>query len=273
MNSKEKIWIQSKMPETNVNRLARNIENAQKVVESLNAQIRRKYFSRNSASMTENGRKLLKQREEIIQKITNMNAKLKTMNREALQVQLRKINNRRKNLDENLNKAMEGYGFAKRNLIQKAFREYAHWSVNDPKKRANKFRNLEAKLKNLPTTGGIRNVYFKKIAPIALQYARIGMNENALKKAVELRKRHLAREKPARNKLRSIIKQKVLPPIKENINYGPYGRETLNAMRRFPGFKEKTLEEYAMVVRQRNRLQRELANLRRSIKRNNNNRN
>jgi hypothetical protein len=260
------------MPETNVNRLALNIENAQKLVENLNTEIRRKYFSRHSASMTENGRKLVKQREDAIQKITNMNSKLKTMNQGALQVQLRKIENQRKNLNKNLNKAMEGYGFGKRSLIENVFKEYAHWSVNDPKKRANKIRNLEAKIDGLPSATNY-NKYKKAIAPIALQYARIGMNENALKKAVELRKRHLAREKPARNKLRSIIKQKVLPPIKENINYGPYGRETLNAMRRFPGFKEKTLEEYAMVVRQRNRLQRELANLRRSIKRNNNNRN
>ena len=274
------------MPATNVNRLVREIEETSANAKKLyNEHQNKAYKFGSTQERNASWSRYLK----AVKKTTNLKNKLKTMNQNALQVQLAKINNIRKNLNKNLNKAMEGYGFGKRNLIQNAFREYAYWNTyKTPNRNANlntnnkvwtkelrakKMKILEAKLKNLPTTGGIRNVYFKKIAPIALQYARIGMNENALKKAVELRKRHLAREKPARNKLRSIIKQKVLPPIKENINYGPYGRETLNAMRRFPGFKEKTLEEYAMVVRQRNRLQRELANLRRSIKRNNNNRN
>jgi hypothetical protein len=278
---------EGEMPATNVNRFVREIEEAAANAKKLYNEHQNK--AHRFGSMQERNYSWARYL-KAAKKTTNLKNKLKTMNQNALQVQLAKINNIRKNLNKNLNKAMEGYGFGKRNLIQNAFRNYAHWNTyKTPNRNANlqtqnkiwtkelrakKMKILEAKLKNLPTNG-IRNEYFKKIAPIALQYARLKINENALKNAVELRKKHLAREKPARNKLRSIIKQKVLPPIKENINYAPYGRETLNAMRRFPGFKEKTLEEYAMVVRQRNRLQRELENLRRSIKlkRNNNNRN
>lgn len=266
------------MPVTSVNRLARNIENAQKLVENLNTEIRRKYFSRHSASMTENGRKLVKQREDAIQKITNMNSKLKSMNQGVLQVQLRKIENKRENIRKNLNKIMEGYGNGKNELIQKVFREYSHWYLNDPKKQANKIRNLEAQIERLPTATNY-NRRKKAVAKLAIQQAKIGINERALKNAVNLRKKHISREKPARNKLRSIVKQRVL---QNNIKLGPSGTLTLEPRRRFPGFKEPTLEEYARekrkvdrLERERNRLQGELENLRRSIKRkrNNNNRN
>ena len=255
----EKIWTQNKMPETNVNRLARNIENAQKLVENINTEIRRKYYSRYNASMSANGRKLVKQREEAIQKIMNMNSKLKTMNKNAIQVQLAKIENRRKNLKKNLNKATEGYGFGKRNIIENVFREYAHGPNN--------IKILENRIKGLPNAT-MYNKYKKAIAPIALKFARVRRNENALKKALALRKKHIGPEKPARNRFRSIVAQKVLPPIVQNINYVPYGRKTLNAMRRFPGYKEPSLENYARARREINRLQRELKR-----KRNNNNRN
>ena len=247
------------MPETNVNRLARNIENAQKLVENINTEIRRKYYSRHSASMSANGRKLVKQREEAIQKIMNMNSKLKTMNKNAIQVQLAKIENRRKNLKKNLNKATEGYGFGKRNIIENVFREYAHGPNN--------IKILENRIKGLPNAT-MYNKYKKAIAPIALKFARVRRNESALKKALALRKKHIGPEKPARNRFRSIVAQKVLPPIVQNINYVPYGRKTLNAMRRFPGYKEPSLENYARARREINRLQRELKR-----KRNNNNRN
>ena len=261
------------MPETNVNRLAREIEeaaaNAKKLYNEHHAP--RMYGWPSLAAQTASWNRYQK----ALQKVKNMTERLKTMNKNALQVQLAKIANQRKNLNKNLNKAMEGYGFGERNLIENVFREYAHWTVNnDPKKRANKIRNLTAKIERLPNAT-MYNKYKKAIAPIALKFARVRMNENALQKAVALRKKHIGPEKPARNRFRSIVAQKVLPPIIQNINYAPYGRKTLNAMRRFPGYKEPSLENYARARREINRLQRELENLRQTLKRkrNNNNRN
>jgi len=261
----EKIWVQNKMPETNVNRLAREIEeasaNAKKLYNEHHAP--RMYGWPSLAAQTASWNRYLKAHK----RARNMIEKLKTMNQNAFQVQLAKIENQRKNLNKNLNKAMEGYGFGNRNLIENVFREYAHWNVNDPKKRANKIRNLTAKIEGLPNAT-IYNKYKKAIAPIALKFARVRRNENALKKAVAMRKKHIGPEKPARNRFRSIVAQKVLPPIVQNINYAPYGRKTLSPMRRFPGYKDPTLEEYARARREINRLQRELKR-----KRNNNNRN
>ena len=252
------------MPETNVNRLAREIEeaaaNAKKLYNEHHAP--RMYGWPSLAARNASWNRY----EKALQKVKNMTERLKTMNQNAFQVQLAKIENQRKNLNKNLNKAMEGYGFGNRNLIENVFREYAHWNVNDPKKRANKIRNLEAKIEGLPNVT-MYNKYKKAIAPIALKFARVRRNENALKKAVALRKKHIGPEKPARNRFRSLVAQKVLPPIVQNINYAPYGRKTLNAMRRFPGYKEPSLENYARARREINRLQR---NLKR--KRNNNNR-
>ena len=261
------------MPETNVNRLAREIEeasaNAKKLYNEHHAP--RMYGWPSLAARNASWNRYLKAHK----RARNMIEKLKTMNQNAFQVQLAKIENQRKNLNKNLNKAMEGYGFGNRNLIENVFREYAHWTVNnDPKKIANKIRNLEAKIEGLPNAT-IYNKYKKAIAPIALKFARVRMNENALQKAVALRKKHIGPEKPARNRFRSIVAQKVLPPIVQNINYAPYGRKTLNAMRRFPGYKDPSLENYARARREINRLQRELENLRQTLKRkrNNNNRN
>ena len=131
------------MPETNVNRLAREIEeasaNAKKLYNEHHAP--RMYGWPSLAARTASWNRY----EKALQKVKNMTERLKTMNKNALQVQLAKIENQRKNLNKNLNKAMEGYGFGERNLIKNVFREYAHWTVNnDPKKRANKFRNLTA---------------------------------------------------------------------------------------------------------------------------------
>lgn len=253
---------EQEMPVTNVNRLAREIEEASAHAKKLynEHQAPRMYGWPSLAAQTASWNRYQK----ALQKVKNMTEKLKTMNKNALQVQLAKIENQRKNLNKNLNKAMEGYGFGNRNLIQNVFREYAHWNVNDPKKRANKFRNLEAKIERLPNAT-IYNKYKKAIAPIALKFARVRMNENALQKAVALRKKH---EKPARNRFRSIVAEKVLPPIVENINYAPYGRKTLNAMRRFPGYKEPSLENYARARREINRLQRNLKRKRNNNKRN-----
>ena len=260
------------MPATNVNRLAREIEeaaaNAKKLYNEHHAP--RMYGWPSLAARNASWNRY----EKALQKVKNMTERLKTMNQNAFQVQLAKIENQRKNLNKNLNKAMEGYGFGKRNIIENVFREYAHWTVNDPKKIANKIRNLEAKIEGLPNAT-IYNKYKKAIAPIALKFARVRRNENALKKALALRKKHIGPEKPARNRFRSIVAQKVLPPIIENINLAPMGRKTLNAMRRFPGFKNPTLEEYAREKRKVDRLEREVENLRRALKRkrNNNSRN
>lgn len=256
------------MPVTNVNRLAREIEEASAHAKKLynEHQAPRMYGWPSLAAQTASWDRYQK----ALQKVKNMTEKLKTMNKNALQVQLAKIENQRKNLNKNLNKAMEGYGFGNRNLIQNVFREYAHWNVNDPKKRANKFRNLEAKIERLPNAT-IYNKYKKAIAPIALKFARVRMNENALQKAVALRKKH---EKPARNRWQSIVAQKVRPPIKANTNIMLWGRETLDPMRRFPGYKPPSLENYAREKRKVIRLEREIENLRWNLirKRNNNNR-
>ena len=193
--------------------------------------------------------------------------KLKTMNKNALQVQLAKIENQRKNLNKNLNKAMEGYGFGERNLIENVFREYAHWTVNnDPKKIANKIRNLEAKIERLPNAT-IYNKYKKAIAPIALKFARVRMNENALKKAVALRKKHIG---PSSAKVASIVKR-AFTPARNAILIDPLGTWTLEAHRRFnkmAGRQTNYLENYAAAMREVRRLQKALKR-----KRNNNNRN
>jgi len=276
---KEKIWVQNKMPVTNVNRLAREIEEAQAKLKIFHNKPRSIYGS------------TLKERNEYqkaLQKVRNLTEKLKTMNQGALQVQLAKIENRRKNHNKNLQKALEGYGVGKSELIDTVYKEYSHWIMGRPKNdadikkflteknkeeninwtpqlRALKFKILGERVKTLPSNG-IYEEHFKKIAPIALQKARIGINEKALEKAVNLRKRYLGPNKPARNKFRAIVAQKVLPPIIENINFVPMGRKTLSPMRRFPGFKEPTLEEYAREKRKVDRLERERKQLLSNIK-------
>jgi len=250
------------MPETNVNRLAREIEEASAAAKNLYNK-HQAYDWPSLAARTASWNKYMAAHK----KSRNLIEKLKTMNQGALQVQLAKIENRRKNLRENLNKVMEGYGFGKRNLIENVFREYSHWSVNDPKKRANKIRNLEAKIEGLPSATNY-NKRKKAVAKLALQQARLGINEKALKKAVELRKRHLGPEKPARNKFRSIVKQRVL---RNNIRLGPSGTLTLDPRRRFPGFKEPTLENLARLERERNRLLLNINTLQKALARRNNN--
>ena len=291
----EKIWVQNKreMPVTNVNRLAREIEEAQaKRNIFFNSKPRSMYGSTLKGIISQGN-----EYQKAVQKIRNLTEKLKTMNQGALQVQLAKIENRRKNHNKNLNEALKDYGFGKNELIDRVYREYLHWTTGRPKNdadikkflteenknkninwtpqlRALKFKILGERIKNLPSNG-IYQEHFKKIAPIAIQKAKIAINEKALKNAVNLRKKHIGPEKPARNRFRSLVAQKVLPPIIENINLAPMGRKTLNAMRRFPGFKNPTLEEYAREKRKVDRLEREVENLRRALKRkrNNNNRN
>jgi len=271
---------------TNVNRLAREIEEASAAAKNLYNK-HQAYDWPSLAARTASWNKYMAAHK----KTRNLIEKLKTLNQGALQVQLAKIENRRKALNKNLNKAVEGYGFGERNLIQNVFRNYSHWTMKPPKEdkdignvanaktwtpklRALKLKILSNKIKNLPTNTIYRE-YTKKLAPIAIQQAKVAINERALKNAVQLRKRYLGPEKLARNKFRSIVSQKVLPPIIQNINIVPYGRKTLNAMRRFPGYKPPSLENYAREKRKVDRLERELENLRRALKRkrNNNNRN
>ena len=253
------------MPETNVNRLAREIEeaaaNAKKLYNEHHAP--RMYGWPSLAAQTASWNRYQK----ALQKVKNMTERLKTMNKNALQVQLAKIANQRKNLNKNLNKAMEGYGFGERNLIENVFREYAHWTVNnDPKKIANKIRNLEAKIERLPNAT-IYNKYKKAIAPIALKFARVRMNENALQKAVALRKKHIG---PSSAKVASIVKR-AFTPARNAILIDPLGTRTLEAHRQFnkmAGRQTNYLENYAKAMREVRRLQKALKR-----KRNNNNRN
>ena len=264
------------MPATNVNRLARNIENAQKVMENLNTEIRRKYYSRHSASMTENGRKLVRQREETIQKIMNMNAKLKTMNQGALQVRIRKIDDELIRLTKALGNQSIKYNYEGGNYPVIVSKEYGRWyrETMDPKERANKIKKLEEKLRNMhPAANNKLGRFIKNHGRLELNRTKLIIERNILRKALALRKKHIGPEKPARNRFRSIVAQKVLPPIVQNINYAPYGRKTLNAMRRFPGYKDPSLENYAREKRKVDRLEREVENLRRALKRKRNNNN
>lgn len=250
------------MPETNVNRLAREIEEASAAAKNLYNK-HQAYDWPSLAARTASWNKYMAAHK----KSRNLIEKLKTMNQGALQVQLAKIENRRKNLRENLNKVMEGYGFGKRNLIENVFREYSHWSVNDPKKRANKIRNLEAKIEGLPSATNY-NKRKKAVAKLALQQARLGINEKALKKAVELRKRHFAHPE---SRARATIARGLSRSIVPRTLYGPHGTRTLEAHRRFnamAGRQTNYLNKYAEAMRQVNRLQRALKR-----KRNNNNRN
>jgi len=271
------------MPTTNVNRLAREIEEAQKVMENLNTQIRRKYYSRHSASMTANGLKLVRQREETIQKIMNMNSKLKTMNQGALQVRIRKIDDELIRLTKALGNQSIRYNYEGGNYPVIVSREYGRWyrETMDPKERSTKIKELEEKLRNMhPAPNNKFGRFTKNQGRLELNRTKLIIERNVLRKALELRKKHLGPEKPARNKFRSIVTQKVLPPIIQNINYAPYGRKTLNAMRRFPGYKAPSLENYAREKRKVDRLERERNRLLLNIKtlqnalarRNNNNR-
>ena len=250
------------MPVTNVNRLAREIEEASANAKKLynEHQAPRMYGWPSLAARNASWNRY----EKALQKVKNMTERLKTMNKNALQVQLAKIANQRKNLNKNLNKAMEGYGFGERHLIENVFREYAHWTVNnDPKKRANKIRNLTAKIERLPNAT-MYNKYKKAIAPIALKFARVRINENALKKAVALRKKHIGPERAARATIARGLSRTIVP----RTLYGPFGTRTLEAHRRFntmAGRQTNYLEKYAEAMRQVERL--------RKRKRNNNNRN
>ena len=257
------------MPVTNVNRLAREIEEASAAAKNLynQHQAPRMYGWPSLTARTASWNKYM----EAHKKARNLIAQLKTMNQRALQVQLAKIENKRENIRKNLNKVMEGYGIGKNELIQNVFGEYSHWylrqDMNDPKKQANKIRNLETKIERLPTATNY-NRRKKAVAKLAIQQAKIGINERALKKAVNLRKKHLGPDKPARNKFRSIVKQRVL---RNNIKLGPSGTLTLEPRRRFPGFKEPTLENLARCEREKNRLLRNIETLQNALARRNNN--
>jgi len=254
------------MPTTNVNRLAREIEEAGAVAKSLYNKHQVSTF-RNMAQRSASWAKYM----EAHKKARNLIAQLKTMNQGAFQVQLAKIENKRENIRKNLNKVMEGYGLGKNELIDNVFREYSHWylrqDMNDPKKQANKIRNLETKIERLPTATNY-NRRKKAVAKLAIQQAKMGINEKALEKAVNLRKRYLGPDKPARNKFRSIVKQRVL---RNNIKLGPSGTLTLDPRRRFPGFKEPTLENLARLERERNRLLLNIKTLQNALARRNNN--
>ena len=254
------------MPTTNVNRLAREIEEAGAVAKSLYNKHQASTF-RNMAQRSASWNKYMAAHK----KARNLIAQLKTMNQGAFQVQLAKIENKRENIRKNLNKVMEGYGLGKNELIDNVFREYSHWylrqDMNDPKKQANKIRNLETKIERLPTATNY-NRRKKAVAKLAIQQAKIGINEKALEKAVNLRKKHLGPDKPARNKFRSIVKQRVL---RNNIKLGPSGTLTLEPRRRFPGFKEPTLENLARCERERNRLLLNIKTLQNALARRNNN--
>ena len=257
------------MPVTNVNRLAREIEEASAAAKKLynDHQKYRPYGWSSAQERNSSWNKYMAAHK----KARNLIAQLKTMNQSALQVQLAKIENKRENIRKNLNKVMEGYGLGKNELIQKVFGEYSHWylrqDMNDPKKQANKIRNLEAKIERLPTATNY-NRRKKAVAKLAIQQAKIGINERALEKAVNLRKKHLGPDKPARNKFRSIVKQRVL---RNNIRLGPSGTLTLEPRRRFPGFKEPTLENLARLERERNRLLLNIKTLQNALARRNNN--
>ena len=178
----EKIWTQNKMPETNVNRLAREIEEAQaKRNIFFNSKPRSMYGSTLKGIISQGN-----EYQKAVQKIRNLTEKLKTMNQGALQVQLAKIENRRKNHNKNLNEALKDYGFGKNELIDRVYREYLHWTTGRPKNdadikkflteenknkninwtpqlRALKFKILGERIKNLPSNG-IYQEHFKKIA-------------------------------------------------------------------------------------------------------------
>ena len=268
----EKIWVQNKMPETNVNRLARNIENAQKLVQNLNTEIRRKYYSRHSASMTENGRKLVRQREETIQKIMNMNAKLKTMNQGALQVRIRKIDDELIRLTKALGNQSIRYNYEGGNYPVIVSKEYGQWynPKMDPKERANKIKKLEEKLRNMhPAANNKLGRFIKNHGRLELNRTKLIIERNILRKALAMRKRILARG-PSSAKVASIVKR-AFTPARNAILIDPLGTWTLEAHRRFnkmAGRQTNYLENYAAAMREVRRLQKALKR-----KRNNNNRN
>ena len=259
------------MPETNVNRVARNIENAQKLVENLNTEIRRKYFSRHSASMTENGRKLVKQREDAIQKITNMNSKLKTMNQGALQVRIRKLDGELTRLTKALGNHSIRYNYEGGNYPEIVSREYGRWyrETMDPKERSNKIKNLEEKLRNMhPDPNNKLGRFKKEHGRLELNRTKLIIERNILRKALELRKKHLASpERAARATIARGLSRTIVP----RTLYGPHGTRTLEAHRRFnklAGRQTNYLNNYAAAMREVRRLQKALKR-----KRNNNNRN
>jgi hypothetical protein len=259
------------MPATNVNRLAQNIEEAQQVVKNLNNKIYRKYYSRHSASMSENGRKLVTQREEALQKIMNMNAKLKTMNKNALQVRIRKLDGELTRLTKALGNQSIRYNYEGGNYPVDVSREYGRWyrETMDPTERSNKIKNLEEKLRNMHPAANNKLGRFKKDqGRLELNRTKLIIERNVLRKALELRKKHLgAPEKAARTTIARGLSRTIVP----RTLYGPHGTRTLEAHRRFntvAGRQTNYLNKYAAAMRQVERLQKALKR-----KRNNNNRN
>jgi gas vesicle protein len=82
-------------------------------------------------------------------------------------------------------------------------------------------------------------------------------NQLRLINAMEMRRKILARG-PTENQARKTIGRFLSRTIVPQTLYGPYGTRTLSPMRRFPGYKEPTLEKYAEAMRQINRLKRTL---------------
>jgi Skp family chaperone for outer membrane proteins len=199
----------------------------------------------------------------------NMNAKLKTMNKNAIQVKIRKLDDELTRLTKALGEQSIRYNYEGGNYPAIVSREYGRWyrETMDPKERSNKIKNLEEKLRNMhPEPNNKLGRFTKNRGRLELNRTKLIIERNILHKALEMRKKHLSPNKPARNKFRSIVEKKVLPPIIENINIVPMGRKTLSPMRRFPGFKEPTLEEYAREKRKVDRLESERKKLLSNIK-------
>lgn len=86
---------------------------------------------------------------------------------------------------------------------------------------------------------------------------RLRKDQRALMKAIEMRTKILTRAPTEQQAARTI--GRALSRMAENrVLSAPYGTRTLNAMRRFPGYREPTLEEYARAIREINHLKRRM---------------
>ena len=82
-------------------------------------------------------------------------------------------------------------------------------------------------------------------------------NLERLRGAINLRKKVLAR-RMTRERAEQVVARS-LRPLMHKVLYGPYGTRTLNAYRRGPGYTPPTLENLARVMRQLNRTRQALA--------------
>lgn len=149
------------------------------------------------------------------QRRENIKERLRAANKNALQVQYLKMNNR---------------GFE---IVQR-------------------LGNISRQLNTIPRNNASRRVPLAlEYKALRREQNKLITNRDRLRKAINLRKKVLARKMTPQRAEQTVARS--LRPLMLKVLYGPYGTRTIEAHKRAPGYTPPTLENYARVRRELNR--------------------